>query len=34
MTPLQTKIVHAMRRRDDRHTRVTVFYRRSPGSWG
>jgi DNA-binding GntR family transcriptional regulator len=26
MTPLQTQIAHALRRRADRYNRVTVFY--------
>jgi hypothetical protein len=34
MTPLQTKIVHALRKRVDRRNRVTVFYEEIAGELG
>ncbi len=34
MTPLQTKIVHALRKRVDLRNRVTVFYEQIAGELG
>jgi DNA-binding GntR family transcriptional regulator len=34
MTPLQTKIVHALRKRVDLRNRVTVFYEEIAGELG
>jgi hypothetical protein len=34
MTPLQTRIVHALRKRVDRRNRVTVFYEEIAGELG
>ena len=34
MTPLQTKIVHALRKRVDLHNRVTVVYEEIAGELG